>query len=101
MPKELKRALMDAPAKPDGAFNEIYAQLDVPTNRRARFGGLVAALLLLTVGLVTYMRGIETKVSETYVAAEEVESELEYIVDYYSGENVEDEFDDYAFSSDF
>lgn len=100
MSKDLKRALMDIPQKPSDAFAAIESHLE-PDNKKARMVGLVAAMFLLAFGLLTYIRTFEESSSVTYAAAEDVESELTYLVGYFNGDDVDEEFDSYAFSSDF
>lgn len=97
MNKNLKEALMSVPPRPEVSIEEI----PVSRHHWYRWGGVgLVASLLLCIGVAT-LHLKDTTVSDSYTAAEEVESELIYIVDYFNGEDVDEEFEDYALSSDF
>lgn len=97
MSKNLKEALMSVPKQPDFTIEELA----VSGGHWYKKAGLaLVASLLLFVGVALFPRQGETT-SENYTAAEDVESELHYMVDYFNGEDIDEVLDDYALSSDF
>lgn len=100
MSKNLKRALMDVPTRPELAIEEI-TPLRESTFKRTVFA--IAAMLVLFLGGLFIHTNITTEktTTETLTDAEDIESELLYIMDYFNGEDVDEVFDEYTLSFDF
>lgn len=98
MSKSLKNELMQVPQRP--ALHMESLSIRRTSRPVLRTVSAIAALLLLTLGVMLWA---PQKVSEpqTYTAAEEVGDELIIMVDYFNGEDIDEEFDSYAFSTEY
>lgn len=99
MNKSLKNELMQVPQRPafDMESLETLRPSAMPLVRRVV---AVAAMLFLTLGVLLWT---PHKVSEpqTYTAAEEVGEELIIMVDYFNGDDVDEECNSYALSTEY
>lgn len=95
--EDLNNRLQEVPSLTEGELETIFESVDRRAHRRSITKSVLSLLLIFAFSFVVLQ--IDDEPSTT-VAAEAVEEELQYMVNYFNGEDVEDEYEFYYAFSD-